>query len=241
MRLPEVSGGRDPRACKERVNQEGFAKVKSRRGQLVPDIAADWQSKLLREIKRKAIHLTGLSVPFGILVFGRTFTATLIALALVVALILEAQRLKGKIRLPEVRDQEEKKVASYIYYISGSLLCVLLFPPMIAVTAMLLLSLGDTISGLAGSILENANVRGCNEKWRIKPLPIVTTMFAACLVIGYLASGLTRLPFPVYLAGAVGATVADSVAIIFCNRSLDDNFTIPIFAGALMSAAVLIL
>jgi dolichol kinase len=207
----------------------------------VPDLAVDWQSKLQKEIKRKAIHLTGLSVPFGILVFGRTLTATLIALALVVALILEAQRLKGKIRLPEVRDQEEKKVASYIYYISGSLLCVLLFSPMIAVTAMLLLSLGDTVSGLAGSILENSNVRGCNEKWRIKPLPIVMAMFVACLVIGYLASGLTKLSFPVYLAGAMGATVADSVAIIFCNRGLDDNFTIPIFAGALMSAAVLIL
>jgi dolichol kinase len=207
----------------------------------VLNLAVDWHKKLLKEIKRKAIHLTGLSVPFGILVFGRTFTAILVALALVVALILEALRLKGKIRLPEVRDQEEKKVASYVYYISGSLLCVLLFPPMIAVTAMLLLSLGDTASGLAGSILENANVRGCNEKWRIKPLPIVMAMFAACLVIGYLASGITKLTFPVYLVGAVGATIADSVAIIFCNRGLDDNFTIPIFAGALMSLAVLIL
>jgi dolichol kinase len=207
----------------------------------VLNLAAEWRDKLVTEIKRKAIHLTGLSVPFGIIVFGRTFTATMIALALLVALIVEAQRLKGKIRLPEVRHHEEEKVAGYIYYIVGSLLTVVLFPPMIAVTAILLLSLGDTVSGLVGSIIENSNVRGCNEKWRVKPLPIVAAMFIACLTIGYLASvSFTKLTFPVYLAGAVGATIADSVAIIICNRALDDNFSIPVFAGAIMSFTALI-
>ncbi len=204
------------------------------------NLAAEWRCKLVTEIKRKAIHLTGLSVPFGIIVFGRTFTATVIALVLLLSLILEVQRLKGKIRLPEVRQHEEEMVAGYIYYIVGSLLTVVLFPPMIAVTAMLLLSLGDTVSGLVGSILENSNVRGSNEKWRMKPLPIVAAMFLACLGIGFLASvSFTKLSFPVYLAGAAGATIADSVAIIVCNRALDDNFSIPVFAGAIMSVAAL--
>jgi dolichol kinase len=206
----------------------------------VPDLSKQWQRDFAKELRRKAIHLTGLSVPFGILVFGRTVTAAMIALALVVALVLEAQRLKGKISLPEVRVQEAYRVASYVYYIAGSLLCVLLFPPMIAVTSMLLLSLGDTVSGLVGSILTNANVRGRNEKWCVKPLPIVAAMFMACLIIGYLASGLTKLAFPVYLAGAIGATLADSVAIIMRGRCLDDNFSIPIFSGFLMYVASLL-
>lgn len=201
------------------------------------DIAGEWQTKLVKEIRRKAIHLSGLSVPFGLLVFGRTFTASMIALALVVALVLEWQRLKGKISLPEVRVQEKHRVASYIYYITGSLLCVLLFPPMIAVTAMLLLSLGDTVSGLVGSVLANSDVRGKKEMWCCKPMPIVAAMFSACLFIGYFASGITRLTFPVYFAGAIGATFADCVAIIVHNKGLDDNFSIPIFAGLLMSAA----
>lgn len=203
-------------------------------------IDPQWRSKLVKEIRRKLIHLTGLSVPLGILILGRVYTAILIAIALVVALILEAGRLKGRIRLPEVRDQEQDKVAGYIYYIIGSLFTVVLFQPMIAVTAMLMLSLGDAVSGLAGSVLENSNVRGFNQRWRIKPLPIVTAMFLACLVIGYLSSFITHLPFRVYLAGAIGATVADSVAIVFYNRGLDDNLTIPLFAGALMSAVVLV-
>jgi dolichol kinase len=209
----------------------------------MPELAMEWQAKLVKELRRKAIHLTGLSVPLCLIFLGRTVTAGAIALALAVSLLLEAQRLKGKIRLPEVRDHEETKVASYIYYMVGSLLCVLLFPPMIAVTAMLFLTLGDTVSGLAGSILNNCDVRGVpapTRRGRIKPLPVVAAMFTACLLIGYLASGFSGLSFPVYLAGAVAATFADGVAIIIRNRSLDDNLSIPVFSGALMIAVALI-
>jgi dolichol kinase len=209
----------------------------------MPELAMEWQAKLVKEIRRKAIHLTGLSVPLGLIFLGRTVTAGAIALALAVSLLLEVQRLNGKIRLPEIRDHEETKVAGYIYYMLGSLLCVLLFPPMIAVTAMLFLTLGDTVSGLAGSILKNCDVRGMPApagRGRIKPLPVVAAMFTACLFIGYLTSGFSGLSFPVYLAGAAAATFADGVAIIIRNRSLDDNFSIPIFSGALMIAVALI-
>jgi dolichol kinase len=209
----------------------------------MPELALEWRTKLVKELRRKAIHLTGLSVPLGLIFLGRTVTAGAIALALAVSLLLEVQRLNGKIRLPEVRDHEETKVASYIYYMVGSLLCVLLFPPMIAVTAMLFLTLGDTVSGLAGSILKNCDVRGMPApagRGRIKPLPVVAAMFTACLFIGYLTSGFSGLSFPVYLAGAAAATFADGVAIIIRNRSLDDNFSIPVFSGALMIAVALI-
>jgi dolichol kinase len=194
----------------------------------------------VREIKRKTIHVTGLSVPVGILVFGKIYTSIMIALALAVALILEAGRLRGRINLPAVRDHEQEKVAGYIYYIFGSLVTVILFQPMIALTSILMLSLGDAVSGLVGSVLMNANVRGQNIRWRFKPIPIVISMFLACLVIGYLSSGITRLPLEIYLFGAVGATIADSMALVICNRGLDDNLTIPIFSAIMMSIAALI-
>ncbi len=209
----------------------------------MPELAKEWRAMLVKELRRKAIHLTGLSVPFGIIFLGAGVTAGAIALALAVSLLLEVQRLNGKIRLPEIRDHEETKVAGYIYYMVGSLLCVLLFPPMIAVTAMLFLTLGDTVSGLAGSILNNCDVRGVPApagRGRIKPLPVVAAMFIACLFIGYLTSGFSGLSFPVYLAGAAAATFADGVAIIIRNRSLDDNLSIPIFSGTLMIAVALI-
>ncbi len=210
----------------------------------MPEMALEWRAMLVKEVRRKAIHLTGLCVPLGLIFLGSKVTAAAIALAMAISLLLEAARLQGKIRLPEIRDHEETKVAGYIYYMAGSLLCVLLFPPGIAITAMLFLSLGDTVSGLAGSILRNCDVRGTPVpagRRRIKPLPVVAAMFVACILIGYLASGFSGLSFPVYLAGAAAATFADGVAIIIGNKSLDDNFSIPVFSGALMSVVTLIL
>ncbi len=202
------------------------------------DTTPQWRANLVQEIKRKTIHITGLSVPAGILIFGKIYTAAMIAVALVVALALEAGRLRGRINLPAVRNHEQEKVAGYIYYIFGSLVTVILFRPMIALTAMLMLSLGDAVSGIVGSVLMNANVRARNERWRFKPFPIVISMFLACLAIGYLSSGITRLPWEVYLLGALGATVADSMALFVRNRGLDDNLTIPIFSGFMMSISL---
>lgn len=207
----------------------------------MPDITENWQRKLVMEMRRKSIHLTGLSVPISLLVFGRSFAIGFVVLALVISLVLERQRLKGKIRLPEVRAQEEHRVASFIYYIMGCLFCILFFPQMIAVNAMLLLSLGDTVSGLAGSVLANADVRGEKKMWGCKPAPIMVTMFLACIFIGFLASSVTGLAFPVYLAGALAATLADGVCIIINNRSLDDNLSIPIFSGLIMTVVKAIL
>jgi len=77
-------------------------------------------------------------------------------------------------------------------------------------------------------------MRGC------KPLPIMAVIFLGCLLIGYLASGITLLPFPVYLAGAVAATIADGVCIIVNGKGLDDNFSIPVFSGLAMAATAAI-
>lgn len=210
---------------------------------IVAELALEWQGKLVREMRRKAIHLTGLSVPLGLIFLGRTVTAAAIALVFAISLLLEAARLQGKIRLPEVRDHEETKVAGYIYYMAGSLLTVLLFSPGIAITAMLFLSLGDTVSGLVGSILQNCDVRAAPSpgvRWRIKPLSVVAATFAACVLIGYLASGISGLSPHFYLAGAAAAAFADGVAIIIGEKSLDDNFSIPVFSGLVMSIVVFI-
>jgi dolichol kinase len=210
----------------------------------VAELALEWQSKLIREMRRKAVHLTGLSVPLGLIFLGRTVTAAAIAVVFALSLLIESARLQGKIRLPEVRDHEKTKVAGYIYYMAGSLLTVLLFSPGIAITAMLFLSLGDTVSGLVGSILQNCDVRAAPSpgvRWRIKPLPVVAATAAACILIGHLASGISGLSPQVYLAGAAAAAFADGVAIIIRDKSLDDNFSIPVLSGIVMSAVVLVL
>jgi len=157
-----------------------------------------------------------------------------------------------------VREHEKTRVASYIYYMAGCLLTVLLFPESIAVVAILVLALGDTVSGLAGSILKNCDVRNSPAPasqaaavgtspgagwlaWRVKPLPVLAATFLACLLIGILTASFTGLSWPVYLCGAAGAAFADGVAVLVRGRSLDDNFSIPVLSGAVMSGAALAL
>ena len=212
----------------------------------LPELVSDWQSRLVKEVRRKAIHLSGLCVPLGLIFLGRTVTAWAIALALAASLILEAERLRSGISLPVMREHEKTRVASYIYYMAGCLLAVLIFPKMIAVTAILFLALGDTVSGLVGSIIKNCDVRrspapaagsSAALQWRVKPMPVMAATFAACLLIGILTASFTGLQWPAYLCGAVGAAFADGIAILVRGRSMDDNFSIPVLSGALMSGA----
>ena len=209
----------------------------------MPELISDWRDRLAREMRRKAIHLTGLSVPAGIILFGRTITAAAIAVVLAASLVLEALRLKGKVRLPETREQEETRVAGYIYYMAGCLFTVLFFTPSIAITAVLFLSLGDTASGLAGSIIKHSDVRGDpgrRGRRRVKPMPVVAVTLLACLLIASISSAITGLSPAITLAGAAASTVADCVALIVGDWSLDDNFSIPVLSGAVMSAVSLI-
>ncbi len=203
------------------------------------DVDPEWRAALKNETERKLIHLTGLSVSASILLLGRDITAGLVGLALVVGLILERERLRGKIRMPAVRDHERCQVAGYIYYILGALLTVLVFEPMIALTALLMLSLGDAASGLGGSVIRGSNVRVEGGR-RLKPLPVMLITLGICLVVGYLSSWMTGLSPPVYLVGAAGATVADVVPVSFRGKSIDDNLTIPLYAGGMMTLASLI-
>ncbi len=201
--------------------------------------------RLAMEAKRKAIHLSGLSVPASILVFGKAATVGFVATALLAALFLERKRLSGKISLPAVRDYEKKRVAGYIYYITGALLAVIIFPPAIAIAAMLMLSLGDAASGIIGSVVRGSAVRTRimeGGAWRRKPLPVVAGTFAVCLLAGRAASliegsflpGPSLLSFQVYAIGAAAATFADAVPFSFRKWVIDDNLSIPVLSGAAM-------
>jgi dolichol kinase len=197
-----------------------------------------WTNILVMEIKRKMIHLTGILVPLGILIIGVSLTTYVLMLSLAIALVLEEGRLHGKIRLPAVvRDHEQYRIAGYFYFILGSLLAVIVFPPMIALTALLMLTIGDAASGIYGATLRGSNVRSSQTEGRrplAKPLPVGVGMLLTCLTIGYVSSSITYLALPVYLAGAIGATIADAIPIPIGNRVIDDNLTIPIFSGGLM-------
>jgi len=202
----------------------------------------------LTELRRKAVHAAGSLI--AIAYYFADKQTVLIGLAIInaVLLIVEWQRLKGKIRLPEIllRPHEKEQVGAYIYFQIASLISVIFFEKTIAIAAILMLSLGDTASGLSGALLNGGDVRHSRKKFTIKPLPIVFVMFTVCVLIGFimvsfpLAHDMKYISFFSYVAGALGATLGDAVPIRIQGKPIDDNLLIPLLSGICMTIANLL-
>jgi dolichol kinase len=202
----------------------------------------------LTELHRKAVHAAGSLIPIAYYFTDKQTTIIGLAIINAILLIVEWQRLAGKIRLPEIvlRPHEKEQVGAYIYFQIAALISVIFFEKTIAVAAILMLSLGDTASGLSGALLNEGNVRHSRKKFTVKPLPIVSVMFAVSVLIGFI---MVRLPlahdmkyhsFFSYVAGALGATLGDAVPLRVQGKPIDDNLLIPLLAGIFMTIANLL-
>lgn len=196
------------------------------------------------ELRRKSIHLIGSLIPIVYYFLDRRTAIIWLVIINTVLISIEWLRLSGKIKLPWrlMRPHEDRQVAAYIYFQMAALLSVIMFEKTTAIAALLMLAIGDTASGLAGAILRGGDIRNNNSnKMVVKPLPIVAVMFIVCVLIGLvlvklpLAADMVNLSFPVYVAGAIGATLGDAVPLRVQGRSVDDNLVIPLLSGAFMS------
>jgi dolichol kinase len=198
-----------------------------------------------RELRRKAIHTMGSLIPVGYYFVSKETALILLSSVNAVLLLIEWLRLRGNIKLPEIllRPHEEKKVAAYIYFQMAALFSVLVFDKAIAIASLLMLALGDTASGLAGALIKGGDVRYNNAKNTAKPFRIMAVMFSVCILIGLVLSSLppapdmTYLSLPIYVAGALGATLGDAVPIRIMGKPVDDNLMIPLLSGMFMTAA----
>ena len=175
----------------------------------------------MSELGRRAVHASGALVPLshvaGLLTWPQArYVWTLVAVA---AFGLEALRLLAGFdhaiydRL--TRSYEQDNVAGYaLYMLSGT--------AVIGVPAILMLALGDPVSGLLSS----------GELRRVKRPRVLVGMFLICLVLA-----LPFLPPAVAAAGALGATLADGIKPQLGGYVIDDNLTIPpLAAGAMVGA-----
>jgi dolichol kinase len=186
---------------------------------------------LLKEIIRKFIHLSGIFIPLIYFFIGRYSTVFWLSLIVMTMFIMEWMRLNGYIKYPEflLRPFEEHTVAGYIYSTTAALIVIALFPMNVAIAALTMAVIGDTSSGIAGSVFGNkANIRQMGH--RVKPVPILMIMFLTSLISGYLVIDILmpdQIALIALVAGALGASIADGVPWQIRGRVLDDNLTIP--------------
>jgi len=184
----------------------------------------------LSEYKRKLIHLFNLAIPFGYLyVFPEKWVfVKLLSILMVLFIIFDILRhkvtwVKSLFSLfidSMLRSHEQEgKLTGATWVMIGAVISIILFSKPVAIIALIFMSLGDTAAGLIGQRYGKHKI--WNKSWE----GFFGGLFV-CIIIGM---NYSLLPMTISLSGAVAAMVMEIVPI-----PLDDNFKIPLGAGAIM-------
>jgi len=192
-------------------------------------------NELKDEVRRKALHTTGLLVPLVYTIAGRDYTLMFIGIALFLFIILEPFRIieelrdsvKSKLKLyvdeellspmeafeklaDEIaREEERSRVATHIYFAVASFIVVYFFPRNIAIGAITVATIGDALAAIIGKTL--GRHRFSNGKSLEGSL-------------AYLITGLAILtPLMGLLPALIGATAG--MIAEFYDFPPDDNFS----------------
>lgn len=180
------------------------------------------------ELQRKLVHMASSILPLGYWLLGRELAVIVLAcmtIFLALAEFLRLYTLFGR-RLYQrffgsmTRAEEFGRVTGATYVLVGMLLAALLFKPVVAIVAMLFLSLGDSTAAVVGQRYGRITLGD-------KTLEGTLACLAVCLGIALLA----KLSWPVAVGGALVAALVEVVPW----RWVNDNLTIPVLAGGAMT------
>ena len=125
-----------------------------------------------------------------------------------------------------LKEEERFRLTGTTYLLLASLAVFLLFDKYVAIASLLFLSIGDLMASVIG---ERFGKRILFDKSSEGSLACL----ASCLLIGIVMSRLTpAMALPVAIVGAVSATIVELLPI-----PVDDNLTIPLVSGGLMTLA----
>ncbi|MFW6437097.1 MAG: dolichol kinase [Halococcoides sp.] len=180
-----------------------------------------------RSIARRAVHATGSAIPLGYLLVAEADWPVVRAVVVVMvlgALALETVRLliglDWRIFDYLTRPYEADNLAGYALFTIGMAVTALAFGPQVAVPAMLMLTIGDPVSG----VLSRSSTPG------LKSWPVMAALFALCVALA--------IPFvrpAAAIAGALAATAADGLKPTVRGYVIDDNLTIAPAAASAMA------
>jgi dolichol kinase len=183
-------------------------------------------SKLIFEAKRKFIHLLGLTYVLAYYIalklFGYQIAILLLLAVVIFMLTVEFFRIVEKRKVPIMhifmRAKEENSLGGQIYYILGIVIALSIFDFPIAIAAIFMTVFGD----MAAAIFGIAFGRHWIKQLKDTAWEGVIAEFIVDLIIGYLILTSWVIAIPM-------ALMATFVETIFPH--VDDNLSIPIFAG----------
>eukprot|EP01132_Coremiostelium_polycephalum_P001218 gene1218-1538_t len=191
--------------------------------------------RVIKELKRKGFHFSGLIIPFVYLVglnyttfFTRTLGCQIMftisggyfiweCLRLNVPLVRDfCNRTYGKM----LREKEKDSFNGTLFYLAGTAICIYCFSPLVAIASMLFLIIGDFCAAVIGISFGKTKIGN-------KSLEGTVAMFVVCLLIGLTLFWKSTLGEQLAIWGALSASIIE----LFNPSFLDDNITIPCLSG----------
>jgi dolichol kinase len=187
-----------------------------------------------REIDRQVFHLLlGLALAF--LFYIDILTPLAMFLGIVCGLLLSFISKRLEVPLFSTflnwleRDQYRKKFPGrgMILYFVGVLLVMQLFEKDIALAAIMVLALGDSISHLFGAKFGKIKNIFNGDGRKLFEGTLAGTFF------GFIGAALF-VPIPEAFLGSLAAMTAEVIKIDFNDKTLDDNIVVPLVAGTVI-------
>lgn len=190
-----------------------------------------------QEVLRKLVHLSSLWMPVAILYLNTALAAAVFSAALALVLLFEIirkrpgqlSRMLNRAFGDVIRPQEYstfRLTGAPFVLASGILLC-LLFPSIIAATALAIALVGDTAAALIGRRYGWTRIGN-------KSLQGSIAFFIAGMVAVGVTAWATHQPLAFMLSGAAAALAAATAELYARALFLDDNLTVPLAAAAVM-------
>ena len=186
---------------------------------------------MIKELLRKSTHLSGLIIPILYFFLDKKNMLIILGSLTCIAFCVEfAKRYYPTFSgyffhylKPLLRSHEkEGAITGATYYITGVLLCIMIFEKRVAMACILFIILGDTAAALVGKRWGRTKLIGSKS----------LEGSAACFIVCMLITLFWIHPI-VGITGAFFATLTELLPL-----RIDDNLTVPLISGAVMQLMI---
>ena len=188
------------------------------------------------EVVRKGIHLFSLSIPIIYFFITRELALYLLVPITAAFILIDTARYYipfisrwfyrwfGWLLRRHETDTQQKRLNGASHVLIAALLCILLFPKIIAINAFTILIISDSTSALIGR-------RFGKRRFFAKSLEGSAAFFLSAVLVVFIAPKINNNPVEFFIgiiAAAIGAVV-EALPL-----TIDDNLSIPISVGCAM-------
>lgn len=205
---------------------------------LASDLHIDVNKSFKKELARKLIHLSSLWIPALIYFVQPSISIIVFSAIFVGDVILEygnykkwrwARRTFGLLFYRTLRNKELKRsqlqLSGGAYVMLAAIACTLLFPANVAVVALSIMLISDTCAALFGKAY------GSRRLYKNKSIEGTAAFFVSALLIMVICNFI----LPVTYASILAAFAATFAEMYEDKIEIDDNLSIPLFVGAVLS------